>query len=111
MNPNHLLNQTVTIVTVTDDVTLDVYGNADTTETMVTTVGYLEQQQRGESGDENQILREGWTLFLPAGTVVGGDDRVIVDGNSYEVDGPSWAVFNPRTRTYSHVRVWLKDAG
>lgn len=50
-------------------------------------------------------------MYLPGGTTVDTDDRVIVGGVSYEVAGPPWQAINPRTGIEEFVQVPLQKAG
>lgn len=98
-----LLNRPLTIVNRTDSTAIDEYGNAIPTETLVETVGELQQVQRSEPVAEGELSDTRWLLVLPAGTVLNTGDAVIVDGEMFEVTGQPWAARNPRTGAQSHV--------
>lgn len=102
-----LMNQPVTITTVTDGA-VDRYGNP-TADTSVTTdtVGYLEQASGTERGDDDAVEVLRWLLVLPAGTAITADDTVTVDGATFEVAGPPWQVHNPRTGLTDHIECAL----
>ncbi len=105
MNPSPLMTRACTVVTVTQSE--DAWGTPIDVETTTATVCELQQQQRNSVGpDEWQSSI--WRLFLPAGTNVNGIDRVRVDGVTFSVDGPPWAVRNPRTGARSHIEATLE---
>lgn len=99
MTLSNLMVRSVTIVhpaTVTDR-----YGNAvsdwnDTTET--TTMGWIGRTSATEEhGTRTGAEVETWTLTLAdLAVTVTGSDRVVVDGQAFEVDGPIWHAWTPR---------------
>lgn len=103
-----LLTRPVTIVTRADSGT-DELGNVTFTDTETVTVGELQQRRRSETPDGG-LAETSWTLFLPAGTAIGANDRVQVDGDTFEVDGDPWPVRNPRSGADSHVEATLRRA-
>ena len=72
----------------TDDYGNDVEDWSAPTETTVTTIAPLEPRPQGETfqNDRNAVV-SGWTLYLPAGTVVSPQNRVRVRGKVYPVQG------------------------
>jgi hypothetical protein len=80
-------------------------------ETLVVTIGELQQTQRTEPVAEGELSVTTWLLVLPAGTVIDTGDGVIADGSVYEVIGDSWRARNPRTRLESHVECTIKRTG
>lgn len=105
---SQLLNRPVTIrVRTAGDV--DVYNDPTSTTADVQTVGYLDQRLRSEDeSDGAQTQEDRWRLMVPADTTVTGWDAVVVADVVYEVFGPPWQVWNPRTRRVSHVEATLR---
>lgn len=105
---SQLLNRPVTIRVRTVD-GVDVYNDPTTVTADVETVGYLDQRVRAEDeSDGSQIQEDQWRLMVPADTTVSGWDAVVVGDVVYEVHGPPWQVWNPRTRRVSHVEATLR---
>lgn len=103
-----LLNRPMVVINRSDDGDTDEYGNAIPTETLVETVGELQQAQRTEPGDAGETSDSRWLLVLPAGTVVNTGDAVIVDGEVFEVVGAPWPARNPRTQITHHIEATLR---
>lgn len=60
------------------------WANATTTDT----VCWVNDIASTEVVDGRDALVSHWHLYLPAGTAITGKDRVRIDGQLYEVDGP-----------------------
>lgn len=110
MNIDRRINRPCTLVYVTYD-TADEYGNPTETVTEVRSRCYLQQR----SGTEITELRDtqigDWFLLLPSGTTIENLTRVRVDGyGAFELNGPAWAVENPRVRRVDHVEARLRQA-
>lgn len=103
-----LLNRSVTIVNRSGGAGTDEYGNAVPDESLVETVGELQQQQRAEPVAEGELSDTRWLLVLPAGTLIGTGDAVIVDGETFEVVGAPWPVRNARTGDEHHVEATVR---
>jgi hypothetical protein len=86
----------------------DEYGDDTYVETIVETVGELQQRQRTEPLAEGELSSTEWLLVLPAGTDIDTSDRVLVDNQFFEVVGEPWPARNPRTQTESHVEATVK---
>lgn len=109
MTLSNLMVRSVTIVhpaTATDR-----YGNAvadweDVTET--STHGWIGRTSASEElGTRTAGEVETWTLTLDDLTVsIGGTDRVIVDGQTFEVASPVWRTWTPRGE--HHIEVDLR---
>jgi hypothetical protein len=106
----HLLKLTATVTHVTSDGVDDVFGDATTTTTTSQWPCWLSQGERDEKTNNVAVTMEQWTLFLPpeAFGAVAAEDRVDVDGRTFEVHGPPWDAVNPRTGQASHVVATLK---
>lgn len=77
----------------------DRYGNPTNdwaAATSTATKGWLAQQARDEVLGNRDAQTSGWVVYLPAGTVIDGSDRVVVDGQTFEVDGPPNRAWSPR---------------
>ena len=90
--------------------TLDAYGNTvpSPVGAPVAVKGYLEQSESVETLNDRDTVVSTWQVFLPAGTNVNAFDRVGFNGQTSEVDGAPWQVFNPRTGAVSHIQAKLK---
>lgn len=109
MDPTPLMTQTATI---TPQAGTDAYGDPLPAGTPFDVACWLFQTRRDEKrtivGEDMQA--ETWTLYLPPGTTVDGNDNVAVDGVTYEVVGPPWPAFNPRSRKVTHIEATLRRA-
>ncbi|MGE3835249.1 MAG: hypothetical protein AB7H43_10730 [Acidimicrobiia bacterium] len=56
----------------------------------------LEQATGSESTVDQDVQASDWRLFLDAGVAIGGRDRVVADGVTYEVVGPPLIQRTPR---------------
>lgn len=107
MTVESLCTRPATLVTVTDGAT-DAYGNATETETTSSVLCELQQQRRDETGEPGVWQVGTYRVFFPKGTEVHGADRLVVDGDTYDFEGPPWKVWNPRTGTFSHWEATVK---
>lgn len=82
-----LLNQTVTITTVTEGTTKDAYGEPVPTTTTVTTTGRVGQTQTTENIDDRLAVVSRDVLFLGPDETITPRSKVTVDGVDYMVDG------------------------
>jgi len=103
VNPSRLLRLTGTLVHLGDEDDRDEYNNIIRAETEATVACWVEQTQRSEDTVDTDQQAETYRLFLPAGTVVSGSDRLTVNGSTYELIGPPWPAVNPRTTVTSHI--------
>jgi hypothetical protein len=78
-----------------------------TAGTPVSTVCYLHQTARNETAS-GATVDETFALYLPPATAIEADDRITVDGNTYEVDGPPWRAFNPRSQAHTHLEATVR---
>ena len=108
MSLSQLLNRDVVIVQRSSSGATDELGDPIAGETLVETVGELQQQQRSEGDDEGERSDTRWLLILPAGTDIDTGDKVLVDDQRYEVVGAPWEARNPRTRAESHIEATLQ---
>lgn len=107
MSASRLMTQTGTLHHVTQSGS-DEYNDPTTSETTETVGCLLQQRTRIEQTAGGQISTETLVLFLPAGTDVDTIDYVTVDGLDYQLDGPTWEAFNPRSRSVSHIEAWVR---
>lgn len=99
-----LLTQPATITPRTPGTTKDEYGNTAMVDgTPFDTVGYFEQTQATEVLVDRQTYISDWLIVLHAGTPVSSADRITHDGQSFELVGPPWPVWNPRLGVVSHI--------
>lgn len=103
-----LLNRSVTLVRRSPSGAVDEFGGDIATETLVETVGELQQQRRDEPGDAGEMSDTRWLLILPAATDIDTGDGVVCDGLIFEVVGAPDPLRNPRKMTASHVEVTLR---
>jgi hypothetical protein len=70
---------------------VDKYGQPVPVETQIPIKGIVSARVSGTNYDPDQIvLAQGITLYLPPATVVLDDDKFIVRGKRYEVDGEAF---------------------
>lgn len=106
--PSFTYGEMVTVVsralTGQDDYGNDVYGTTETPYYNVPAwpTGSSEKDQAAD------LVITGVTVLLPAGTVVTPTDRVLVYGNTYEVDGEPAQFSSPFTNTGIGVETRLK---
>lgn len=108
MHIEHLLTIPCTITKVTHS-GADEYGDAEeATSTIRTTCWY---DRPGYASGAS--AREGWTVntlvaYFPPGTVLTAADRVTIDSEVYELDGPAHGAFNPFARRVDYVTAALR---
>ena len=103
-----LLNQPLTIYPAT--VSRDVYNNEVVTPgDPVPVRGLLQQASTVEFTTDRDTTVTQWTVFLPAGTVIGPQSQVDYGGQTFQVDGQPEQVWNPRTGTVSHIEAKLRE--
>ena len=88
--------------------TVNAYGDAKSTSTSATAVGYLEQTAAVEVLVNQETYTSDWLLILPAGTVIDASDQVLVDGATFEVVGPPARPWRPSTGEH-HVECRLRQ--
>lgn len=101
-----LLNRPCVIRHVTDSDETDDYGNP--IEQTVETATRCELQQRQRDENDQDLSATGWIAFFLAGTVIGQDDTVVVDGREYRVHGEPWGVHDALTGAAHHLEVGLE---
>ena len=108
MSLRSLLNEPVTVQHV-DASGVDVYGNATNTSLSTTaTVGYLEQTVSTENQVDRDTVVTDWQAFLPAGTQIDPNDRLVFNTGTFEVVGLPAVFYNPRTRRDAYVLCHLR---
>jgi hypothetical protein len=109
MSIARMINRPCTIIQRVDSGQKDRRGNKKTGTVEVETVCELQQQAGFRQEDEGAISDTRWTLFLLSDQEIGFNDEVEVDAaGRFEVHGEPWKVYNPRTRTYSHIEVAVR---
>lgn len=105
-----LLDEVCTIVHRAQTGAVDRYNSPTWVETTTSNVAcYIEQTKPTEItiGRETQIA-DYLAAFL-VGTVLDGSDRVIRGSHTFEVVGPPWEVWNPRTASVDHIEANLRE--
>jgi hypothetical protein len=98
-----LINQRA-VVSTRSDATVDRYNNAVATYTDgPPTTCYIELQTAKEITIDRETYVSDWRVWLPPGTVVSGRDLIVTTDATFEIVGNPENVWNPRTRTASHV--------
>lgn len=101
------LNQPLTLQKNTGST--DRYGNTvPATASTTSIVGYLEQMQSVETMTDRDVSVGDWVAYLPVGTDVNAQDRIVFGSQTFEVDGEPWQVYNPRIRQVDHLQAKLK---
>lgn len=110
MNPTRLMSLTCTVTRVTATGPDDVFGDPTEVTTVRTFKGEIQQRTTLENTVGADIQDERLDLWLEpaAANLIDGNDRVTIDGRSYEVDGPAWPWRNPRTQVTTHVQCQLR---
>jgi hypothetical protein len=88
----------------------DDYGTPDDVISTSDTTCEIQQRARSESQDAAEIGQETWFVTLPPGTAVTTWDRLVVDGQRFEIVGPPNYVRHPRLGTISHIEATIKAA-
>ncbi len=110
MTPAHLLNQTATITTRTASETLDSHGNPTIVETASEAKCWVHQTAADDTDDAQVSASQTLTCYFEPAAVVGAEDSVAVDGDTYEVKGPPWRVRHPATLGVSLIVASLRRA-
>lgn len=109
MSTERLINRSCTVIRreASDEVTP--YGDKVRDEVSVSTRCELQQRGRGEGEDDISDTR--WlAIFLPSEKIHAGY-ALIVDGETYEVEGEPWRARNPRTQVVSHIEATVRRTG
>lgn len=103
-----LLNQPLTVQSVAGTTT-DEYGNTIPTPVgaPVPTFGFLEQKDTIEYQGDRQTVVSKWKVFLPSTVVIGPMDYVNFNSQRFQVDGEPEHLWNPRTKSVSHIECKL----
>lgn len=106
MSLARLMNQPLTIQKVGGSA-VDEYGNAiaGALGSPIATVGYLEQKQTVETLNDRDTIVSTWVAYLPANSGIAAFDRINFNGQSFEVSGDPWQVYNPRAGAVSHLQM------
>lgn len=84
MDPSRLMTSTCTLVRVTQ--TVDA-GDIEETTTTESSACLITPQSTTEAGGRVVVDTEKWQAFLPASVDLASVDRVIFDGDTFELDG------------------------
>jgi hypothetical protein len=103
-----LLNQPLTVQGVGGSAT-DEYGNEVLAPagSAIPEVGYLEQRDSTEYLDGRQTVVSRWVAYLLPESSVVATSYITFGGQTFQVDGEPWHVFNPRTRAVDHIECKL----
>lgn len=90
------------------------YGNSTepdfTTPTPVLVRGWLDRVTESETETATRDANiSAWVLLLPAGTEITSQDRVVVDGMTFEVDGEPARPWSPRGEHHVRCPLLLTD--
>jgi hypothetical protein len=107
MTVRSLTRQPLTIVpSVQNDV--DEYGNAVVGAAAgVAEFGFLEMKSSQETLLNRDTTVTKWHAILRPDSVVTALSTITFEGQTFQVDGEPWHVFNPRTAVVSHIEVDL----
>lgn len=105
MTIERLMNQPATLHQQTAPA--DDYDQTPGAATPVTLNVYLEQTAATEAADDAAQQTE-WRVFLPAGVEVHGNDTITIAGETYELAGDPWEVWNPRLGRAHHQEAMLR---
>ena len=97
-----------TITTVSLSGPPDAHGVAGEVVTQRSVRCWLHQTQRSEQTAPVGEQAETWSLYLPVGTVVSGEDRITVGSDVFELTGPPWPVLHPTSQKVTHVEATVK---
>lgn len=68
----------------------------------------LQQTSRSEINGGANVTVETLTLFLPTTVAFTAADKITIDGQDYEADGPPAPQWNPRLKRYTHVECTVR---
>lgn len=74
----------------------------------IETVCELQQRDRDEGDRQGELSDTLWNLYLPAGTVLGSADTVVVDGDTYELVGDPWPAWDRVVGAIDHVEATVR---
>ncbi len=109
MSINRLLTQDLDWQATTDGV--DEYGNDTIVDAGAATPvrGLIQQASTVEYLNDRDTTVTQWKAFLPAGTAVTSLDTLTFQGQTFQVTGAPYPVFNPRSRQVSHLEMNLTE--
>ena len=108
MSIRRLMTQPLTVQTV-GGTTTDEYGDTIVVPTgdPVPALGFLEQKDTIEYLNDRQTVVSKWKAFLPADTAIGPMDYINFNSQKFQVDGEPEHLWNPRTKSVSHIECKL----
>jgi hypothetical protein len=111
MNVGRLLRLELTVVRTSATGTADAFGDPTEVTTETKYRGWVWQEQRGDLDTAaREVAFEQWQVALDAsaaGQITAGD-RVVHDGQTFEVDGHPWNVVHPTSRRVEYVQATLR---
>ena len=109
MSLDALLTLTATLPRVSETGPEDAHGNPSLLDgDDVTVACYLEQLSASENDIGRATQISDHLLIVPAGTVLSGDDTVVIDGETYIVVGPPWEVVHPPDGAVHHIEAHVR---
>lgn len=89
--------------------TVDEYGNSvlGPQGVAVAETGFLDQRGTVEYLNGRDTVVTNWKAFLHPDSVVTALATITFNGQTFQVDGEPYHVFNPRTRMFSHIECTL----
>lgn len=107
MTVRSLLRQPLTVTAPGADAP-DEYGNLKPTAGVaVQELGFLEMKSTQETLLNRDTTVTKWHAMLMPDSTVTALSTVTFNGQTFQVDGEPWRVFNPRTAVVSHIEVDL----
>lgn len=110
MSVRQLLTQPVTVQPMASGAE-DAYGNTPLVPlgSPVAEFGYLDQKDTVENMADRDTVVSKWKAFLLPESVVTALSTVTFGGQVFQVSGEPYHVFNPRTRSVSHIECTLVE--
>jgi hypothetical protein len=112
MRPDRLFPSSITVHRVTQDGPPDEMGDPteETVDTTYARAGSVWQVQRRDETGNTDVQYEEWkgALRRDLVDVVAGGDRITVEGETFELEGPPWPARNPRTGRIEFLEVTLR---
>lgn len=108
MSISTLISRKCTLLVRSDSASRDDYGNKVVTTTTTAGVCEMQPMSSDEADSSEEISRNDYVAYFPAGTDLSTADAVTVDGITYELVGTPTPRQNPRTRTDLYVKAYVR---